>query len=58
VTLFADAGSIGAHAITAVYEGASGYQGSVSNSVTLTVLPPQIVFHPPWFIYFDRGRAY
>jgi hypothetical protein len=56
VTLYANPGSIGNHTLMVVYGGDNSYQGSVSNAITLTVLPPQFVPFAIW-IYHSRRHT-
>jgi hypothetical protein len=58
VTLSTNSNSVGSHTITAVYQGTSSFQRSVSNSVTLNVLPPVFNPFPPWMWWiYQHGRA-
>jgi hypothetical protein len=54
VTLSANAGSTGTHSIKAVYAGNSSFQGSASNTFTLTVLPRQFIPFPIWIFGYHR----
>ena len=56
VRLHTNGNSVGTHSITAVFNGGNGFQGSVSNTVTVTVLP--VWYFPYWTWMYYRGPAY